>query len=466
MGARLRFTSFLVKLLLGEEHAKQLASISINIDDSPGWTGFGRSPHDRDFSDMQQTYIDALTAWRKNPLAWRAVQITTDYVVGPKISISSPDPHMQQFINEFWHHPQNRLDHRLETMCEELSRSGDLFPLLFRNPLDGMSYLRFLTKDEISEIETAAGDWEKELVYRQIDATTIETKRWYSPNHGRAKRARAIALHYAVNRPLGAQFGESDLVTVIPWLLRYSRMLEGRIRLHWAARAFLWFVTVPSSKVQAKQEEYQVPPEPGSVIVKDDGESWEIKTPNLRGTDAQHDMRAARNMIDAGTGYPPHWRGESSDVNLATAQAMQEPTERHLTRRQRYFVFVLEDIVYHAYQRAHQLYPQRWPELTERDYQKLFTAAVPDITRSDNQILASASKDLAAVLDQLENHYPESPTLRRLLLSLVLKFAGEPQEAEAIEAILQEAGPARPPKPGPPTIQQQPSSNGVHINEQ
>jgi hypothetical protein len=33
-------------------------------------------------------------------------------------------------------------------------------------------------------------------------------------------------LHYAVNRPLGALLGEGDLATLIPWLLRYSRMLE------------------------------------------------------------------------------------------------------------------------------------------------------------------------------------------------------------------------------------------------
>ena len=39
-------------------------------------------------------------------------------------------------------------------------------------------------------------------------------------------------------------------------------------------------------------------------------------------------------MIDAGSGYPPHWRGESGEANLATATAMQAPTERHLMRRQ------------------------------------------------------------------------------------------------------------------------------------
>ena len=123
--------------------------------------------------------------------------------------------------------------------------------------------------------------------------------------------------------------------------LRYSRMLEDRIRLNWAMRAFLWVITVPTSKFQEKKDQYRTPPEPGTVIVKDESEQWDIQTPNLRGADASHDMRALRQMIDAGSGQPPHWRGEGENVNLATATAMQAPVERHLLRRQKYFAWMI-----------------------------------------------------------------------------------------------------------------------------
>jgi hypothetical protein len=76
-------------------------------------------------------------------------------------------------------------------------------------------------------------------------------------------------LHYAVNRPIGALIGESDLATMLPWLQRYSRMLEDRVRLHWAVRVFLWVVSVPSNMVQVTREKYRNPPDTGSVIVKD-----------------------------------------------------------------------------------------------------------------------------------------------------------------------------------------------------
>jgi hypothetical protein len=36
---------------------------------------------------------------------------------------------------------------------------------------------------------------------------------------------------YAVNRPIGALRGESDLAPILPWMQRYSRWLEDRVRL-------------------------------------------------------------------------------------------------------------------------------------------------------------------------------------------------------------------------------------------
>jgi hypothetical protein len=230
---------------------------------------------------------------------------------------------------------------------------------------------------------------------------------------------------------------------MLPWLQRYSRMLEDRVRLHWAVRAFLWIVTVPTSKVAQKQEQYRTPPEAGSIVVKDETEKWEAVTPLLRGSDASHDMKSVRGMIDAGSGYPPHWRGEPADANLATATAMQAPTERHLLRRQKYFTFLLQDIVYQAYERAVKAGRRR--KLGTNDYTKLFTVAVPDISRSDNEALARSAKDLSQAMAALSNQVAggKSKTLNRLILQSIFKYAGSPQPDHILDTIqeeLQEAG--------------------------
>ena len=340
------------------------------------------------------------------------------------------------------------MDIRLEPMCEELSRSGDLFVLLFRNSLDGMSYIRFVTKDNIERIETAPNDYETELAYvetppagelaSEANASWYQSRRWLGPDNPEAGLADAVMLHYSVNKPMGAQMGESDLTTVIPWLLRYSRMLEDRVRLHWAARAFLYLVTVPSNKVESKSQQYGVAPESGSIVVKDESETWETITPSLRGADAGHDMKAVRNMIDAGSGFPPHWRGEGGDVNVATAEAMQGPPEKMLARRQEYFLWLLQDILYQAYMRAVEIGAE--PALSDTVYKDIFHIDAADVSLRDNNMLAEAAETLSGGFAMLQNTIlGKSPTFHRLAMKLVLKFAGEPQDDEVLDKIIREA---------------------------
>lgn len=196
-------------------------------------------------------------------------------------------------------------------------------------------------------------------------------------------------------------------------------------------------VTVPANKVASKREQYRTPPESGSVIVKDDTESWDPVSPLLRGADASHDLQAVRQMVDAGSGYPPHWRGESGDTNLATATAMQAPTERHLLRRQKYFAFILQDLLYKAYVRAVELGKAR--RLASSDYEELFIVYSPDVSRSDNEALARAARDITQAMQNLSAEMPgKSGLLQKLMLRLAFRFAGEPQSDEVLDQILEE----------------------------
>jgi hypothetical protein len=426
--------SFLASL-----YSKVQLSLSPNLASDDHWQTISGRKHDRTWSEIQELYTDALTAWRKNPIAWRIISTSVNYVIGDGITFSSKDRSFNDFIRRFWVHRKNTMDLRLIPMCEELARSGDLFVLLFRNPTDGMSYIRFVTKDQIQKIETASNDWETELVYEEVPpAGEVQPRRWLSPAHPEAALSDAIMLHYSVNRPIGALMGESDLTTIIPWLLRYSRMLEDRVRLHWAARAFLYLVTVPSNKVESKSQQYGAAPESGSIVVKDETEQWEVVAPNLRGADASHDMKAVRMMIDAGSGFPPHWRGEGGDVNLATAEAMQGPPERFLQKRQQYFVWVLEDILYQAFLRASEIGAE--PAIKDTRYDHLFITDIPDVSLRDNDLLAKAASELSLAFAQLQNTFlGKSPTFHRLAIDLVMKFAGEKLEEDVLEKIISEA---------------------------
>ena len=73
-----------------------------------------------------------------------------------------------------------------------------------------MSYLRLVTKDRITRIETAENDWERELAYYEMQPSG-EMRRWLSPQHPESAQAESVMLHYAINRPAGALLGEGML---------------------------------------------------------------------------------------------------------------------------------------------------------------------------------------------------------------------------------------------------------------
>jgi hypothetical protein len=412
-----------------------LATVTAQVDDSTGWLGFSGGPNDRGAGEMQKQYTDALEAWRKNPLAKRIVDLITDYVLGDGMTPAAPGQ-MGSFIAAWWNHPNNHMPLRLPELTDELTRAGDLFLTLHRNPADGISYLRPVPKDKILKIETLPNDWETEIAYYEAQPSG-EPRLWLSPHHPDAEEAEAIMVHYAVNRVVGALLGESDMATIIPWLLRYSRLLEDRVRLHWAARAFLWVVTVPANLVQAKMEQYRSAPDSGSIIVKDESEEWKSVSPDLRGFDAQFDTRAVRQMIDAGVGMPPHWRGEAHDVSLATAEAMEHSASRHLRRRQLFLRHMVTDLANIAYTRAWEIGRAR-----SRPDASAITVEMTDIDRDDNQDLATASKTIAEALQTaaeiIEPRPARSATLRRLMLRLVLRFAGEPMNDETLDTVFDE----------------------------
>lgn len=417
------------------------------------------APLDPAWESVAATQADALEAWRKNPLARRLVSLTAGFVVGDGIRLSSPDPELAAFISAFWSHPANRILGRQSAWCEELSRSGELFLALFTNPADGMSYVRAVPAARIDRIETAAGDYEAELRYHEMGDVETPDGAWWPAaaealdpapaDHGAPAPAHHGApvpahhgvpapamLHYAVNRPVGALRGEGDLAPVLPWLRRYSRWLEDRIRLNAGLRSFLWVVYAPARSLERLRGSYPRPPEPGSVLIAEEGgERWEAVTPDLHAADAAADGRALRWMIAAGgpgTGLVD--LGEGEDANLATATAMQELRRRFLRQRQAYFGWLLADLTLHAFRRRQAALGE--PPAAGDAGADAIVVDAPDISAEDNRELAQAAQSITAALHGLRELVGDSEALHAAGLRLFAKFAGQDFTAREVEEML------------------------------
>jgi len=422
---------WLVRALVGAEVAEQLAALGeTQVRDTDGWQALLREveTEDRLFVEWQSDVKDALEAWRKNFLVRQIVRLTTNYVVGAGIGLRSEIPTVEKFLRAWWSHPMNRMDLRLPAMCDELTRSGKLFPVLFVNEANGMSYVRFMPAKQIDKVDTDPEDYERELRYHRLGTLKDVQGKWWASKET-AKPGKPVTLHYAINRPIGAVRGESDLLPILPWARRYTEWLKDRVRLNSArTNSGLWDITIDDDgKVDEKKKQYKdLRPGHGSVIVHGKGEEWKPLSLNLEGTDAAPDGKAIRLAVASGGGIPLHFLGEGESATRATAAEMGGPTFRHYTQRQDYFCFILKDIFSEAYGLS-----------GHRQFNDLrLKTTVPDIEERDNKLMAQSAHLIVKALAEMK---AQGWVTDEMAISLAFKFAGEILEQEEIQRILDQA---------------------------
>ena len=408
--------------LLGDVIERRVQQ-AVQVVDDRWWSQIGGAAgsNDRRWGEVQGNLSDSLVAWRDNPLARRIVALTTDYVVGDGLTIGSERPEVADFIRRLWDDPLNRLSLRLYAWCDELTRAGELFLVVATNPGNGLSYMRAVPAARIDQIESDSDDLEREVRYHELIPGSVEG-RWWPAAQATAPGAlpeEPVMCHFAINRPVGAQRGESDLTPLLPWLRRYREWLEDRVRVNRLRNSFLWQVRLhhaAPADVERKRMQYRQPPAPGSIIVSDENEEWTALSASLQSSDAEADGKALRLVIAAGAGVPLHFLSEGESATRATAAEMGGPTFRHYTHRQLAFVAMLYDLVTTCARRAAIVANVRLPD----DLQ--LSATLPDLDRGDNLALAQAMGAAASALTIMrDNGWIDDPTAAEL----TLKFTGE-----------------------------------------
>lgn len=376
-----------------------------------GSSSLDGGPRDRLAPDRQTLLEQAMEAWRLNPLGRRLIELTTQYVVGSGVSLRCKHPPTARFLQSFWDHPLNRMAVRVCEWCDELSRSGNLFILLSTDPA-GMSYVRAVPASDIAEIQHRPNDIEQETAYLPR-ATHEQPQPQPWPAYDAASDAPgadggfpAAMLHYAVNRPAGALWGEPDLAPVLRWLSRYANWLEDRARLNRFRTAFLYVVKArfasESERLSRQQKLNAAPPSPGSILVTDESESWEVIHPRLESDEANADGLALKKMIAAGAGLPLHFLAEPESETRTTAEAAGGPTYRRFEQRQAYFLWLLGDLLRAVLNRR---------ALAERgaagrgrvDPQAPVEVHGADLSSRDNLQLGLAARHMIGVLAQLRD---------------------------------------------------------------
>ena len=395
---------------------------------------------DRISPDRERLQVDALEAWRVNPLARRIVGLTSQYVVGGGISFSCTHRPTAAFLDAFWNHPLNNIAIRAYEWCDELTRSGNLF-LLLSTDASGMSFVRAVPASQVQTIHTRENDLDQETAFEmKPDLLGGESKTWpaYDPKQAlpTAGGLPGVMVHYAINRAAGSVWGESDLSPVLRWLSRYAGWLEDRARLNHFRTAFLYVVrsrfTSEAERRSRQNSLNALPPSPGSILVTDESEAWDVLHPALEADDAANDGLSLKKMIAAGAGIPLHFLAEPEGTNRTTAEAAGGPTYRHFEQRQKFFLWLLQDLLQKAVQRR-ALFDVR---VSPKAQIHMHGA---DISARDNLSLAMAANNILNVLSETRSRglIDDAEFLR-----LVYRFSGEVVNVEEMLARGKAAGPA------------------------
>jgi hypothetical protein len=313
----------------------------------------GASQRDRHTFERESVLNECLEAWRFNPLARRIVELTTQYAAGGGVQIRCEHAETKAFLEAFWQNRLNRMDTRLGEFSDELARSGNLF-VLISTDASGMSYVRSVPASMVTRIESRVYDVEQETRY-YLRGAWDEEEQSYPAFNADEEHAQGggdftpVMLHYAVNRPAGAQWGDPDLAPILRWLARYNAWLEDRVRLNRFRNAFLYVVKARFVSEQARaRRQSQLganPPSSGSILVTDESEEWSVISPKLEALDASTDGMAIKKMIAAGAGVPLHFLAEPESSTRTTAESAGGPTFRRFEERQRFLCWVMADVL-------------------------------------------------------------------------------------------------------------------------
>lgn len=315
---------------------------------------------DRSYAGFRDVIEKSLAMWREDPLARRIVNLTTQFSVGRGFVITADDPSSEAFLHRFWEHPLNRMDARIVEWSDELCRTGNLFIMLSSDP-DGMTYVRAIPAGQIAEIVPRENDLEQPLLFRFREVSTpgdpvIQPEKTVKPACLSTPESEERMLHFAVNRPVGGQWGEPDLAPVLKWLDRYRIWLEDRVRLNHYRTAFLF--TVKSSyysESMRRERQAQLnlrPPTAGMILVTGADEEWSVIHPNLDSSDANEDGFAIKKLIAAGAGIPVSFLAEVSGPSQAENGGMEDSACRGFRQRQQTLMWITETILRHVLARA------------------------------------------------------------------------------------------------------------------
>lgn len=276
--------------------------------------------------------------YRSSPIAKRGVENLCSFITSegfePRATCQDEQhrARLQQWLDEWWR--VNRWDRSLPKRYRTLSVEGEWF--LWRTPPNarGISRLKFLRPERVSDVEVDELDAERFCRVKFSPALEFEID-------GQRGRREALdiadednpdgeVLYFQLNAVTGQTRGFSDLLVIADWLDQLETVILTEVERVQFQRAYVWDVALTGegeeSVISATARIQEAgPPNPGSVLVHNASEIWEPKAPELHLQDSVEFIKFLMHLVFGGIYMPEHFYATGGDVNKATSANMGTP---------------------------------------------------------------------------------------------------------------------------------------------
>jgi len=385
--------------------------------------------------------LEARTLYYTNPISKRLVKIIGDYVYGTKpVATAKTSKLVAQVIDEFWNDPINNLDKQIVNYSEMLlGLDGELLLRARVNPQTGkvrLSYIDSLelnkvyvdslnnsvvTKVELFGKEGKEGEVLDVIRYREgVDKVSIGSKELGNLEEREVDGFRVGDVFYFRQEYLITGRGRPPYEHQFGWMKAHDNTFYDEFKNVSAQSSHIWDVTLTGATeeelLKRKAEIGMVKkPSPGSIMVHNESETWEAKSPNINPNITKDLLVQVRKLIGLGSGLSETWVAASDDVNRNTAEVADTPPYKHLGRLQWEIKHMIRDMVDYAIDQA--IMHGYIPNVTAEE--RSFDISMPDMTATDNdKISNSLMKLVQALIMGKELGLTDSITDRRLFYQM------------------------------------------------
>lgn len=425
-----------------------------------GWEKLGAGiTADLSRADLRSIIARARRMYLRDPLVNRGVNIQAHYVWAQGINIQATDENVNAVVQTFLDDTSNQAEltaHQARTLKEvDLQVLGNLFFCFFTDAR-GNVRVRTIPVDQVEEIICNPEDrrdvwyyrrvWEERALDGHYTQRIAHYPDWRKPADASVPGGEVVDVpvyHVRVGALSDMLFGLPEVYQALDWAKAYKEFLEDRATMARALSRFAWRLTTPGgargiAAAKAKlgttlgmsTSETNPPPLTGSTFIgsKDGADMEPIKLAGA--TISPEEGRRFLLQVAAAMGLPETMFGDVSVGTLATAKAMDRPTQLKFRDRQQLWQDVLQAILQYVIERKVQA-----GELAA-SVDRHIDVSFPDLLEEDvtarvSAIVAAVTLDGKATAGTIDDR-----TTSRLLLTAL----GVDQVDELLDQIAPEGG--------------------------